>query len=163
MPRVLRPCKNGGCPYLVNEGAVFCRSCIERGVIHPVSDYRAQHNAMYDSPEWRRYSKDYRDAHPLCADPYHRHVGETRAVHAVDHITPHCGNRSLFWNPKNHQPLCEACHNWKSTQDKAGRNAASVPARVSHASIDPAIGGIITDPRLVGRLTRGQKILWKRA
>ncbi|WP_348271565.1 HNH endonuclease [Bosea sp. Leaf344] len=29
----------------------------------------------------------------------------------VDHIIPHRGDRALFWNCANWQPLCTHCHN----------------------------------------------------
>jgi 5-methylcytosine-specific restriction protein A len=160
MPRVLRPCKTPACPRLVNERTSYCTSCEQRGTVHPTSDYRAMHNAMYDQPEWRRYTKKFKASHPLCTDPYHRHVGETCAMYVVDHIQPHCGNRALFWNPKNHQPLCEQCHNWKSAIEKHGADPRTVPARIAHASVNLS-GGIITDPRLVGRVTK-KRLPWNK-
>jgi 5-methylcytosine-specific restriction endonuclease McrA len=28
----------------------------------------------------------------------------------VDHIIPHKGDKALFWDEKNWQPLCKYCH-----------------------------------------------------
>jgi 5-methylcytosine-specific restriction protein A len=38
----------------------------------------------------------------------------------VDHIKPHKGNRTLFWDPKNHQPMCEHHHNVKTATEDGG-------------------------------------------
>lgn len=32
----------------------------------------------------------------------------------VDHITPHRGDRRLFWDRKKWQPLCKRCHDRKT-------------------------------------------------
>ncbi|RKJ07590.1 HNH endonuclease, partial [Butyricicoccus sp. 1XD8-22] len=37
----------------------------------------------------------------------------------VDHIKPHQGDQSLFWNENNWQPLCKRCHDRKTrTEDQ---------------------------------------------
>lgn len=46
--------------------------------------------------------------HPLCADCERRGL-IVAAVH-VDHIRPHRGNMTLFWNEANWQSLCACCH-----------------------------------------------------
>ncbi|MHA6646409.1 HNH endonuclease [Mesorhizobium sp. A623] len=52
---------------------------------------------------WRRESKAYLVAHPYC-----RTCGNPATT--VDHIIRHRGDRSLFWNRANWQPLCTRCH-----------------------------------------------------
>ena len=32
----------------------------------------------------------------------------------VDHIIPHRGDKRLFWDEKNWQPLCKDCHDRKT-------------------------------------------------
>ncbi|WP_342664986.1 HNH endonuclease [Shimazuella kribbensis] len=32
----------------------------------------------------------------------------------VDHITPHKGDRELFWDSTNWQSMCSTCHNRKT-------------------------------------------------
>ena len=32
----------------------------------------------------------------------------------VDHVIPHRGNKQLFWDEKNWQPLCKSCHDLKT-------------------------------------------------
>ena len=41
----------------------------------------------------------------MCADG-----GEVRAASVVDHIRPHRGDQTLFWDQDNWQPLCKDCH-----------------------------------------------------
>ncbi|WP_233882799.1 HNH endonuclease [Brevibacillus laterosporus] len=38
----------------------------------------------------------------------------------VDHIVPHKGDKTLFWDRKNWQPLCEQCHNRKTAREDRG-------------------------------------------
>ena len=68
---------------------------------------------------WQRTSAGYLRSHPLCklcAD-----VGLTTAATVVDHIVPHRGDMTLFWNPTNWQPCCTPCHNSvKKRQEQSG-------------------------------------------
>lgn len=56
--------------------------------------------------EWRSARRDFLAVHPHCA----MHGCGQHAT-TVDHIIPHRGDRSLFWNRANWQPLCTRCHN----------------------------------------------------
>jgi len=57
--------------------------------------------------------------HPICGDPFKRHVGRYEPTTDIDHIVPVTGpDDPLFWREDNHQPLCHACHSYKTaTQD----------------------------------------------
>ena len=69
---------------------------------------------------WQRYRKQYLADHPLCARcaRYGRKAKST----SVDHIKPHHGDQKLFWDPANHQALCNACHYGDKTEfEKTGR------------------------------------------
>jgi 5-methylcytosine-specific restriction protein A len=37
----------------------------------------------------------------------------------VDHIIPHRGNKELFWNRENWQPLCRPHHDRKTTKENS--------------------------------------------
>ena len=44
--------------------------------------------------------------------------GKLTPATVVDHIVPHRGDRKLFWDEKNWQPLCKRCHDTKTlTED----------------------------------------------
>ncbi|MBM4072831.1 MAG: HNH endonuclease [Planctomycetes bacterium] len=62
--------------------------------------------------QWRKASKLFLLAHPLCADCESN--GQVVAAQVVDHIIPHRGDQVLFWDEGNWQPLCKTCHNRKS-------------------------------------------------
>ena len=51
-------------------------------------------------------------AHPLCAECLRN--GRYTAATVVDHIIPHRGDMSLFWDERNWQSLCERCHDEKT-------------------------------------------------
>ena len=94
MPRSpKRPCRYPGCPNLCKSGTY----CPEHSAASPD---RLRGNAAergYDA-KWRRARKRFLQRHPLCAD----------------HIVPHRGDRALFWDEKNWQPLCKSCHDRKT-------------------------------------------------
>lgn len=53
--------------------------------------------------DWQKERAAFLIAHPDCA-----RCGNPATV--VDHITPHRGNKALFWSVANWQPLCKDCH-----------------------------------------------------
>lgn len=73
----------------------------------------------YDS-KWRKARVHFLAAHPLCVMCEREHV--VAAATLVDHIVPHKGDRSLFWDRSNWQPLCAAHHNRdKQAIERGGR------------------------------------------
>lgn len=69
---------------------------------------------------WQKARLRFLQAHPLCVmcQP------KVQAAEVVDHIIPHQGDQTLFWDESNWQPLCKQCHD----TDKAaieGRRAAA--------------------------------------
>ena len=57
---------------------------------------------------WQLARAGYLRKHPLCVD--HERRGSTVAATVVDHVVPHRGDMSLFWDSGNWQSLCQACH-----------------------------------------------------
>jgi 5-methylcytosine-specific restriction enzyme A len=50
---------------------------------------------------------------PVMSDCYDR--GVITPAFAVDHVVPHRGNRTLFWDEQNNwQALCHSCHSKKT-------------------------------------------------
>ena len=60
----------------------------------------------YDA-RWRKARRWYLRRHPLCVL-----CGGEAGV--VDHVVPHRGDMSLFWDIGNWQALCVRCHNRKT-------------------------------------------------
>lgn len=68
--------------------------------------------------QWRKSSKAFLQEHPLCTQC--QRDGRLIPATEVDHIIPHGGNRKLFWNKKNWQPLCKSCHSRKTALEDGG-------------------------------------------
>lgn len=104
------PCKYPMCPALVPAGQTYCNE-------HRNLDGYRRSNASergYNS-RWRRLSKLYLKKHPLCVKCLEKGRYETATV--VDHIVPHRGDTKLFWDEKNWQALCKACHDVKTGRE----------------------------------------------
>lgn len=71
--------------------------------------------------KWQKARAGWLKAHPLCVMCLAR--GETTPASVVDHITPHRGDWSLFWDSANWQSLCAPHHNRdkQRTESKRGR------------------------------------------
>ena len=61
---------------------------------------------------WQRQSKMFLREHPLCVECLAK--GQVVPATVVDHIKPHRGNRELFRDPMNWQPLCKRHHDQKT-------------------------------------------------
>lgn len=106
--RNLKPCKHFGCMALTNNKSGYCEEHrSDRDRFRKSSRERG-----YDS-RWAKYSKWFLVHNPICAIC-------SRAATVVDHIIPHKGNYELFWDPKNHQPLCKHCHDVKTATEDGG-------------------------------------------
>ena len=83
--------------------------------------------ALYGS-RWQKARAGYLRSHPLCV--HCQRIGRLTASTEVDHITPHKGNREIFWNHDNWQALCRSCHSSKTAREDGGfGNKASTKPR----------------------------------
>jgi 5-methylcytosine-specific restriction protein A len=110
----LRPCPHPRCAVLTRGG--LCRA-------HQRARARA---GLYDT-RWSAYSQQFLAEHPHCGDradglpptadsacrAEHRQAPATQ----TDHITPHGGDLRRFWDRRNHQALCAACHARKTRRE----------------------------------------------
>lgn len=108
MPRTpKRPCRYPGCPNLCEKG-VYC----DEHVAFSADRLRGGANERgYDS-RWRSARRRYLRSHPLCMECLRESKLSPAAV--VDHIIPHRGDKKLFWDEGNWQPLCKDCHDKKT-------------------------------------------------
>ena len=61
--------------------------------------------------------EEYLKENPFCVKCYEE--GHITMATVVDHIKPHRGDKKLFWDRGNWQPLCEHHHNVKTmTEDR---------------------------------------------
>jgi 5-methylcytosine-specific restriction enzyme A len=69
------------------------------------------------SPIWKSIRR-----HRLAEEPRCRQCaieGRTEAANYVDHVKPHLGRRSLFFQYENTQSLCAHHHNLRKREEKA--------------------------------------------
>ena len=103
-----RPCRYPGCSGFCEQGQVFCRD-------HRIySDDRLRGGAAargYDA-RWRESRAIFPKQHPLCA--FCQAEGKITPATVVDHIIPHRGDKTLFWDQANWESLCKECHDSKT-------------------------------------------------
>ena len=103
-----RPCRYPGCPNLCEKGT-FCED--HRREWSPES-LRGSAAARGYGTKWREARKLYLPRHPLCVKCLEENKITPATV--VDHIVPHRGDRKLFWDQDNWQPLCKEHHDKKT-------------------------------------------------
>ncbi len=99
------------CPRLVDKGRRYCdaHAKVKR---KEESEARPDYHKWYGHASWKRARRRFLAENPLCVECTRE--GRTTAATEVDHIVPHKGNRELFWDCGNWQPLCKECHSAKT-------------------------------------------------
>lgn len=110
----VRPCSFPGCRQYAVKGSCYCAEH-KRTMNY---DGRSRHKLGYTNT-WLKARKAFLIAHPLCVEC--AKLGKTTPATEVDHIIPHKGNKTLFWNEKNWQPLCKSCHSKKTFTETLGK------------------------------------------
>lgn len=90
---------------------------------------------------WQKARAGYLRSHPLCVKCQAQ--GRINPASIVDHITPHKGDTTLFWDSANWQPLCKPCHDSKTAREDGGfgRTASDKPRQGC------TVDGVPTDKR----------------
>jgi len=70
--------------------------------------FRNQFQKLYNH-DWRKARARFLQTNPLCKYCKDR-FGRVTVATVVDHIIPHKGDKTLFWDQENWQPLCKYCH-----------------------------------------------------
>lgn len=84
--------------------------------------------------QWQKARAGYLLKHPFCV--MCARLGTTSLAKVVDHIVPHRGDRVLFWDKTNWQPLCIDHHNGaKQSDEKLGQQKGST---IDGRPIDPS-------------------------
>lgn len=108
-------CHKHGCFCAALEGKHYCSRHIGleaswgRRTMPERKRSRAWHG-LYASARWRRESREFLSEFPYCAV-----CGQPASV--VDHIVPHRGDESIFFDRRNWQPLCHAHHGAKTMRE----------------------------------------------
>lgn len=73
--------------------------------------------------KWDEWAKRHKQQEPLCRKCYER--GIIKQADVADHIVPHKGNSTVFWDPNNLQSLCTSCHSQaKQSEERRGYSTA---------------------------------------
>lgn len=90
---------------------------------------------LYDRSEWKRLRREQLRREPFCV--FCRLVGRTAPAVIVDHIKPHRGDESLFFDAANLQSLCKSCHDgikqrFEKSGSLSGGDIAGIPLDPAH-------------------------------
>jgi 5-methylcytosine-specific restriction protein A len=89
---------------------------------------------LYSTAQWRALRAMHAAAHPLCEECLKR--GRAVPLQAVNHKIPHKGDRTLFFDDRNLQSLCNPHHDGPTQRAEA---AGFSPAVDTHGyPVDPA-------------------------
>lgn len=116
-------CVAPGCEEIAAAGASHCPThAADRDARQKARRAQAQTSAaaiagrqLYANPRWQRAARRYLAQHPLCSDC--GELGVVEPATDVDHVVPHRGDRALFWDRSNWQPLCHRCHSRKTARE----------------------------------------------
>ena len=106
-------CAHPGCALVVHER--YCEAHAKAAKKHRTRAW-SQGSARERGYtwDWEKYRARFLSRNPLCVECLK--VERTSAATVVDHIVPHKGDRTRFWDPLNHQALCRPCHDSKTAR-----------------------------------------------
>lgn len=81
----------------------------------PQSGRKNPNQHFYNSQQWRKTAKQYRQLNPLCE--VSKHFKETVAAQMVDHLIP-INQGGAKYDPRNLMSMCHKLHNKKSGKEK---------------------------------------------
>ena len=108
-------CATPGCYRLVPRSVRRCPAH-QTETQAKVDKRRGSASARGYDRRWRARRARFLREHPLCVDPYSIHPRQAVPATVADHIIPHRGDRELFEDPDNLQPLCAECHGLKTAR-----------------------------------------------
>lgn len=111
-----RGCRYPGCRARAEEGAYCPAHTPKRPAWENADENRGTAAQRGYDGKWRRAREGFLAAHPLCTDCLKE--GRHTAATIVDHITPHRGDKRLFWDKNNWQPLCGRHHALKTASGR---------------------------------------------
>lgn len=123
----LRFCARSGCPNLVKSG--YCDDHQQHSMsVRTEKERPSAHKRGY-TRAWSAASEAFRREHPLCEGlrvvrggpvVINTHPGVYRPSELTDHIEPHRGDQTLFWDRDNWQAGCKECHDVKTAREDGG-------------------------------------------
>jgi len=104
----LRKCTYPGCNVLVKSGR--CAAHSSKRIVRDPAVKR-----LYNSPQWQSLRAAQLAKEPWCADCLKQ--GEHVFASEVDHVAPHNGDPSLFFDESNLGSLCKSHHSTKTANE----------------------------------------------
>lgn len=111
---ILKLCACAGCGGFAVSGSPFCARHKAEADRRPRQLFRgtrrnrsAPYHHLYECARWKAVRRAQLERSPFCAV-----CGAKAAI--ADHIVPHKGDESLFFNEGNVQSLCWKCHSAKT-------------------------------------------------
>jgi 5-methylcytosine-specific restriction protein A len=112
----MKPCSHFGCGQLVSSGACAVH---KKEVRKRHDDQRGSASERGYTSRWTKARATYLRSRPLCL--ICKAAGRLVPATVVDHIIPHRGDQTLFWDKENNwQPLCKPCHDKKTATEDGG-------------------------------------------
>lgn len=85
---------------------------------------------LYKTRRWQRERSKFLKRHPICA------FCQVKRSTRIDHIIPHKGNESRFWDINNWQSLCTHCHESDKkkieSSPRSGCDVSGHPTDIDH-------------------------------
>ena len=116
--KLKRPCGMAVCSELVISTKYYCEYH-DKQIRKHLDEERGTAAFRGYGRKWQRARKYYLARHPLCVECTKE--DRVRAATVVDHIIPHRGDRKLFWDVSNWQPLCKRHHDIKTGREGYAR------------------------------------------
>ncbi|ELT48370.1 HNH endonuclease [Brucella intermedia] len=80
----------------------------------------ASYRKLYKTSRWQRLRERQLTAHPLCV--YCLQQEDVTPATVCDHVRPHRGDETLFFDPDNLQSLCAPCHDRVKQREELGQD-----------------------------------------
>jgi 5-methylcytosine-specific restriction protein A len=107
-------------PHLCSCGRIVPHGARCQCQIASTRARNARHDAHRPSARQRGYDSKWEKERAMFLI-YHATCKCGQPASVVDHITPHRGDKKLFWDYRNWQSLCAHCHNsLKQRQERSG-------------------------------------------
>lgn len=124
--RVNKRCRKRGCNDLTRDPSGYCDPHKKQAKADAQKKYEAKAGNPYNNARWRNARKQFLALNPLCVRC--KAQGRITTATVVDHVRPHKGDSTLFWDAHNWQALCAPCHDTKTAREDGGwgRGASKV-------------------------------------
>lgn len=113
-----KACAHPGCPNVHSNRGSFC-DAHARPTTYQETDRKPANERGYDR-QWRKARAAFLRDHPYCQCEDCRNSLNPRPADTVDHIVPHRGDATLFWDRNNWMPMNRRCHSRKTVEKDGG-------------------------------------------